>query len=207
MALQLPLAKAGDAPKAKLKLNLAKPSRFTVEVYWDSTHDLDAHALLATNSGAGAKVDDFAKVLSTYNESLPLTDRSSTTRKSGDKRPFMTPCGALYHSGDARSGVGADVDEIITIDGSAVHPSVNEIPIFVTLHPASAGTFSVVKTAGIRIKDDAGVVLAEYELTNQYGQFNAVQMGSLVVGANGWEYAPVGSGFVGDFNTVLEHFS
>lgn len=207
MALQLELAKAGDAPKAKLQLKLSKPSRFTVEAYWESEHDLDLHALLATNSGGGAKVSDMAQVLSTYNPGLPLSDGSSATRQSGDKRPFKTPDGALYHSGDARTGVNAAVDEIITVDGAAVPNGVNEIPIFITLHPATAGTFSAVKMAGIRIKDDSGNVLGEYELTNQYGQFNAVQMGSLVIGPNGWEYTAVGSGFMGDFNTVLEYFS
>ena len=66
MALELKLSKPGDtAPK--LSLNLAKPARFTVELYWESAHDLDAHALLATNSGAGAKVTSFDQVLSTYN--------------------------------------------------------------------------------------------------------------------------------------------
>jgi hypothetical protein len=32
-------------------------------------------------------------------------------------------------------------------------------------------------------------------------------MGSVVLGADGWSYVPVGVGFNGDFNFILENFS
>ncbi|NTW13610.1 MAG: TerD family protein [Candidatus Moranbacteria bacterium] len=205
MALTLPLKKEGDvAPK--LSLNLDKGAKFSVELFWESEHDLDGHALLATNNGFGAKITDMAQVLSTYNPGLPLADGSASSRKSGDKRPFMTPCGSLRHSGDARTGIGATVDEIITIDGSLIPPGVNEIPIFVTIHPTHTAKFSQVTDAGIRIKDESGKILGEYILSNQFGEFDAVQMGSLILGANGWSYEAAGSGFNGDFNAILGYF-
>lgn len=206
MALKLELTKPG-AVVQKLHLNLTKPAKFSVELFWDSPEDLDAHALLAKNNGGGAKVDSFDCVLSTFNSNLPLADGSASTRKSGDKRPFKTPDGALHHSGDARTGVGSDVDEIITVDGALIPDGVNEIPIFVTIFPGGSSNFGQVRKAGIRIKNDRGTVLGEYELSNQFAQFDAVQMGSLLLGPNGWEYAAAGSGFNGDFNTILEHFS
>lgn len=205
--LTLTLTKAGDAPKPHLVLNISKPSKFTVELSWDSTEDLDAHALLAKNSGSGAKITDMSQVLSTFNTGIPLTDGTSKTRVAGDKRPFQTPEGALQHSGDARSGVGADVDEIITVNGSLIPDGVNEIPIFVTIYPGGSSTFAHVKEASIRIKNDQGTVLAEYKLSDEFGAFDAVQMGSLILGDNGWSYAPVGSGFNGDLNTILASFS
>lgn len=207
MALQpLPLVKEGETPK-KLVLNLAKPARFMVELFWDSPHDLDGHVLLATNNGNGAKITDFAQVLSTYNPNLPLADGSSSIRTSGDKRPFTTPCKSLHHSGDARSGIGAAVDEIITIDGSSIPAGINELPIFVTIHPSKSAKFADVKEAGIRIKNDQGSILGEFKLTDQFGQFDSVQMGSLLLGQNGWEYVAAGAGFNGDFNTIIGHFS
>jgi tellurium resistance protein TerD len=203
MALQpLNLVKSGDAAP-KLRLNLAKPAKFSVELYWDSPHDLDAHALLATNSGDGAKVTAFEQVLSTYNCRKTNPQGVLTGNPDGS---FSTPEGALTHSGDARTGVNTDVDEIITIDGAKVPAGVNEIPIFVTIHPASA-KFADVKSAGIRIKNDSGTILGEYQLSDQFGPFDAVQMGCLLLGQNGWEYAAAGSGFNGDFNMVLGHFS
>jgi len=199
--LKLPLTKPGEAVQ-KLQLSLNKGARFTVELRWDSTHDLDAHALLATNGGGGAKVSALEQVLSTYNSKRTNPNGTLIMNQDGS---FSTPCGALTHSGDARTGVTTDIDELITILGDKVGSEVNEIPIFVTVH--GGATFAGVKSASITIKDDGGKVLGEYQLTNEFAAFNAVQMGSLLHSEKGWEFAPVGSGFMGDFNTVLGHFS
>lgn len=196
--LTLSLKKPGDQV-APLTLNLAKPRRFSVELYWDSTHDLDAHALLATNDGQGAKVTSLEQILSTYNQ--------GSLKKNPDKS-FSTPDGAVTHSGDARDGTRQDVDETITIDGAKLPAGVNEVPIFVTIHPSKSAKFSQVMDAGIRIKDDTGAVLCEYRLSDQFGEFDAVQMGSLILDPNkGWQFSPAGSGFNGDFNFILSHFS
>jgi tellurium resistance protein TerD len=203
MALQLQLGKQGDQGK-KLTLSLTKGSRFRVELFWDSEHDLDAHALLATNDGNGAKVSALEQILSTYN--MKANNPNGVLLRNADGS-FNTPEGALHHSGDCRNGKTQDVDEVITIDGVKIPSGVNEIPVFVTIHPASTGNFALVKAAGIRIKDGDGNVLAEYELTHQYGEFNAVQMGSLMFDPEGWKYHAVGVGFNGDFNTVLGYFS
>lgn len=201
--MQLPLAKPG-ATAPKLQLSLNKGAIFTVELAWDSTHDLDAHALLATNAGGGAKVDSFDKVLSTYN--AKKTNPAGVLIDNPDGS-WSTPCRALTHSGDKRDGTKQGIDEIITIDGSKVADGINEIPIFITIHPGNDVKFAEVKTASITIKDSAGQVLGAYELTREFGGFNAVQMGSVLRGPNGWEFAAVGTGFIGDFNTVLGHFS
>lgn len=204
MALVLALQKAGEtAPK--LSLNLAKPARFLVELFWDSPHDLDAHALLAANPGqGGAKVSSFDHILSTYNAKKTNPNGTLISNPDGS---FSTPDGSLTHSGDARSGVNTDVDEVLTIDGAKIPSGVNEIPIFVTIHPTSSATFASVRSAGIRIKSEQGAVLGEYQLSNQFSAFDAVQMGSLLLGPTGWEYLAVGSGFNGDFNFILSHFS
>ena len=205
MVLKLELGKAGGA-RSKLNLNLNKGTRFVVELFWDSKEDLDAHALLATNVGNGAKIDDLRQILSTYNVRKNNPQGALLGNTDGS---FETPEGALHHSGDARTGVDRDVDEIITIDGSKIPEGVNEIPIFVTIHEASESglTFDQVTKAGIRIKDGAGKELAHYVLSGEFARFNAVQMGSLCLGEHGWEFAPIGAGFNGDFNTVLSNFS
>lgn len=199
--MTLPLAKPGQVA-GKLTLPLSKGARFNIELAWDSSEDLDAHALLAANNGGGAKVTSFEQVLSTYNSKKTNPSGLLLTNPDGS---FSTPCGALTHSGDSRTGVAQSVDEIITIDGSKIPAGVNEIPIFITIHEKM--TFAAVKTASVTIKDDSGKVLGEYQLTAEFAGFNAVQMGSLILGSNGWEYAIVGAGFNGDFNTVLGHFS
>jgi tellurium resistance protein TerD len=203
MALNLPLSKPGDT-HVPLKLNLAKGERFTVELAWDSKHDLDAHCLLMEDTGAGNKVTSMEKVLSTYNSRKTNRSGVLVTNPNGS---FSTPCGSLTHSGDARDGTLTGVDETITIEGSKVPMNIVEIPIFVTIHPASSGLFKDVKEATIKIKDDSGKELCSFRLTSEFASFNAVQMGSLLVGANGWEFSAVGVGFNGDFNSVLGSFS
>jgi tellurium resistance protein TerD len=64
-----------------------------------------------------------------------------------------------------------------------------------------------VRNAIMRIKDETGKELGAYQLSKEFGKFNAVQLGSLLLSANGWEFAPAGTGFNGDFNTILEYFS
>lgn len=203
MALTLALSKTGSA-SPKLVLNLSKPARFSVELYWDSAHDLDAHALLATNLGDGAKVTDFIQVLSTYN--AKKTNPAGVLLNNPDGS-FSTPEGALTHSGDCRNGLTSDIDEVITIDGARVPPGVNEVPIFVTVHPAHSATFAQVAKAGIRIKSEQGRILGEYRLSEEFGAFDAVQMGSLLLDAGGWAYHATGVGFKGDFNAILAFFS
>lgn len=203
MPLKLSLQKEGQAAP-KLQLSLNKGSRFIVELFWDCNHDLDAHALLAYNSGNGAKVSSFEQVLSAYNTRKNNPAAALTVNGDGS---FSTPCGTLTHSGDSRTGVGKDVDEMIVVDGSKSQNGMNEIPIFVTIHGDTAMTFAKVKSAGIRIKDDSGKELGSYELSGEFGGFNAVQMGSMVLSDKGWAFIAVGNGFMGDFNTVLSYFS
>jgi tellurium resistance protein TerD len=44
-------------------------------------------------------------------------------------------------------------------------------------------------------------------LSDQFGEFVGVQMGSIMVEASGSSFAAIGAGFNEDFNQVLGHFS
>lgn len=206
MPLTLNTAKPGTE-KPKLRLSTKKGDKFKLVLRWDSAHDVDTHALLARNNGGGAKVDAFEQVLSTYN--------CSSTNPEGKLPPnpdrsFNTPEGALWHSPDRTNGAGNgdDPDEIIVVDGSKVPDGFNEIPIFITIHPSSQpATFGEVRDASIQILDESGKELGHYKLSTEFASFSGVQMGSLILGTNGWEYVAVGTGFMGDINNILEFFS
>ncbi len=203
--MSLPLGKPGDTTSTpRLRLDLKKGAKFTVELAWDSKHDLDAHALLMKATPAGNKVTAMEHVLSTYNSRKTNPSGVLVANPNGS---FSTPDGSMTHSGDARDGTIAGVDETITIDGQKIPSDITEVPIFITIHPATSGTFREVKEASITIKDESGKELASYRLTSEFAGFNAVQMGSLIPGQNGWEFSPVGVGFNGDFNFVLDNFS
>lgn len=216
--LTLSLAKPGET-STKLKLSLNKGARFTAKVEWqcDADHrdDVDVHALEARNDGNGAKVAALANVLSTYNTKR-MNPNGGVLSTNGDGS-FQTPSGGLVHSGDKRV---QNNTESIVIDGSKIPDGVNEIPIFVTVHEAGHGgghetehdsgeeaAFGDIDVCTITLSDDAGRELGAYKLSAEFKEFNVVQLGSVLLGDKGWEYAAVGSGFNGNFNDVLGHFS
>ncbi|WP_374563469.1 TerD family protein [Ideonella sp.] len=217
--LTLSLQKPDAAPVRRLTLSLSKGARFSVKVEWDckADHqdDVDVHALEAVNSGHGAKVTALEGILSTYN-----TTRMSRTGalKTNPDGSFATPSGGLSHSGDIR--VQGSQAEVLTVDGSKVPPAVNEIPLFATVHKADHGeghedehddddeaAFADIDICVVTISDDSGRVLGKYQLSDEFGEFNVVQLGTVMLApSGGWEYVPVGVGFKGDFNDVLGHF-
>ena len=216
--LTLNLQKPDDAPVRRLQLSLNKGARFSVKVEWDcqADHqdDVDVHALEAVNSGQGAKVQALEHILSTYNTTRMSRSGVLTSTANG----FATPSGGLSHSGDVR--VQNSTAEVITIDGSKVPTGVNEIPLFATVHRADHGeeheeehgdddeaAFADIDRCTVTITDEANKVLGQYLLSHEFGEFNVVQLGSVMLAANGgWEYVPVGVGFKGDFNDVLGNF-
>lgn len=216
--LTLSLEKAGvETPK--LRLSLKKGARFTVKVEWrcDAKHsdDVDVHALEARNDGNGAKVTQLASVLSTYNTTR-MNPKGGALPANSDGS-FQTASGGLIHSGDKL--VQNNVESIV-VDGSRIPDGVNEIPILVTVHDADHGdghetgepaeeepAFGDIEYCAITLSDDTGKELGAYKLSDEFKDFNVVQLGSILLGPNGWEYAAVGSGFNGTFNDVLSHFS
>ena len=217
--LTLTLDKPGAAPARKLQLSLNKGAAFKVTVAWqcDARHqdDIDIHALEARNGGNGAKVTVLEEILSTYN-TTKMSPKTGVLPTAADGS-FATPTGGLRHSGDVRVQGNT---ETIVIDGSKLPADVNEIPLFATVHKAehTAGhdegseaegeaAFADIEVCTVTIADESGRELGAYQLSKEFGEFNVVQLGSIMHGDNGWEYAPVGRGFTGSINDVLSHFS
>lgn len=219
--LTLSLEKPGTAPN-KLRLSLNKGARFTATVEWrcDASHgdDVDVHALEAANTGSGGKVTELGRILSTYN--TRLMNPGGGALANAPDGSFETTSGGLQHSGDKR--VQNNIESIV-VDGSKLPAEVNEVPIFVTVHKATHGGghealggpdededeagFGDIDECTIRLTDESGRELGAYRLSEEFKEFNVVQLGSLMRSDNGWEFAPVGRGFTGDFNDVLSHFS
>lgn len=218
--LTLSLEKPGSRPAPKLQLSLNKGAKFSVTIAWDCAaqhqDDLDIHALEAANDGNGAKVTRLDQVLSTYN-TVKMSPQTGVLATAPDGS-FATTSGGLKHSGDIR--IQGRESETITIDGSLLPNGINEIPLFATVHKADHGegheggdededeaAFADIETCTVTIKDASGAVLETYQLSQEFGEFNVVQLGSIMLDRNGWQYAPVGRGFTGTINDVLAHFS
>lgn len=209
-SLQLNLTKPGDsAPKLALSLN--KGERFKVRLAWDGDTDLDLHALVAVNTGAGAKVSAMEDILSTYNVKRVIRGQSTGTLPLAADKTFSVHGGAVTHSPDATDGHQEGDDEWVSIQPDSLVPPANgviEIPLVAMIHPQRPGrTFRDVKNARVVVENAAGQELLNVSLSAQFGEFIGVQMGSIMVEASGASFVGVGVGFNSDFNEVLAHFS
>ncbi|KVP17217.1 TerD family protein [Burkholderia ubonensis] len=209
-ALQLNLTKPGDAAP-KLALNLDKGERFKVRLSWDGDTDLDLHALVAVNFGSGAKVSSFEDVLSTYNVQRTIRGQTVGTLPKAADGTFQVHGGALVHSPDATDGSQDGDDEWVSIQPDRLSPPAGgaiEIPLVAMIHPQNTGrTFRNVQNARVIVENALGQELLNVSLSDQFGEFVGVQMGSIMVEASGSSFAAVGVGFNSDFNQVLGHFS
>jgi tellurium resistance protein TerD len=208
--LQLNLSKPGDVTQ-KLALNLDKGERFKVRLSWDGGTDLDLHALVAVNTGAGAKVSSFEDILSPYNVLRTIRGQQTGTLPLAADKTFSVHGGALVHSPDATDGNLEGDDEYVTIQPDRLTPPAGgaiEIPLVAMIHPQTTGrTFRDVKNARVIIENNRGVELLNVSLSDQFGEFIGVQMGAIMVEASGSSFAAIGVGFNEDFNQVLGHFS
>ena len=214
-SLTLNLSKPGDTPK-KLQLNLKKGESFTVQLGWEGSYDLDLHSMICINDGSGGKVQAFEDLLSTYNVIRQVKiDGVMQTVGTLPKNPdgtFQIRNGALIHSPDATDGIKEEIDEFIKVDPTKISVSPGtmvEIPIIAMIHPQSSGKkFADVQNANVKILNADGVSILNAQLSNQFGSFVGVQLGSITINESGVsDFVQVGVGFNGDFNDVLGHFS
>ena len=109
-----------------------------------------------------------------------------------------SPCGAIVHQGDNRTGEGDGDDEVVEIDLSKVDPAVEKIIFTVTIDEAEARNqnFGQVNNALIRIlNQDGGAVITKYELDEDYSSETAINFGELYRKDAGWNFKAVGAGF------------
>lgn len=203
--------KPGETTK-KLVLNTQKGQKYRVELSWDGNVDIDLHAFMCVNNGGGAKLSSFDDVLSTYNvvRKIPSGETVGTLNPNTDGT-FSIWNEALVHSKDSTTGITEGVDEWVSVDVSKIPPlsvGVYEIPLLAMIHPQSAGnTFSKVQNATVRILDASGKELINASLSNQFGQFVGVQMGTIMIDQGVASYVNQTSGFTEDINEVLSFFS
>lgn len=109
-----------------------------------------------------------------------------------------SPCGAIVHQGDNRTGDGEGDDEVIDIDLSKVDATVDKIIFTVTIDEAEARgqNFGQVNNSFIRIvNQEGGAEIAKYELDEDYSSETAINFGELYRKNGGWNFKAVGAGF------------
>lgn len=207
--IQLPLTKEETAPAIAFDLN--KAQRYVVELYWQTKHDMDSHAVaLVAGKGANGKgaYQAHDDILSTYNTSLVKVADPTKKHVSGSEGAFRAVNGGLIHHGDARTGLGSSEqapDETIEVVLANLPSDRTEVAFFITSHPPKSATFGEVQGAKLVIRDDQGVALLEANLTSDFGEFMMIKMGSIVKNEStgAWEFSPVAVGYNGTFNDIL----
>lgn len=159
-----------------------KPNQYST----GQSFDLDASVFVCSLDAAGS-----AKLLSDnhfvfYNNP---TDPEKAVKHSGDNR-----------SGDLNMafGGGIEVDEVVEIDLSKLHPNCGEISFIVTIHDAITRkqNFGQVTQSVIALRNDAdGSIIAKYALEDDFSSETAVQFGSLYKKDGNWMFKAVGAGF------------
>lgn len=111
---------------------------------------------------------------------------------------LKTPNASIEHKGDNKEGAGVGDDESILVNLALLDAGVTEISIIVTIHDASTRkqNFGQVKNSFIKLyNDETGVILAQYNLEDDFSVETAVQFGSLFKKDGTWQFKAVGAGF------------
>ncbi|MGN7612945.1 TerD family protein [Magnetococcales bacterium HHB-1] len=111
-----------------------------------------------------------------------------------------SPCGAVEHTGDNRSGEGEGDDEMIKVNLEGVPPEVKKMVVAVTIHDAEnqGQNFGQVSNAFIRVVNQEGEKeIARYDLSEDASTETAMVFGEVYRHNNDWKFKAVGQGFSG----------
>ncbi len=110
---------------------------------------------------------------------------------------LQSPDGSVQHTGDNRTGLGDEDDEIIIINLPLINPAVRELVIVVSIHDATVRnhTFGNLNDAYIRVLDvETNREVLRYDLDAEFPEDTAVEFGRLVRESDGWNFKAVGVG-------------
>lgn len=162
-----------------MSINPAEVPSVCVGLGWDFSRgkevDLDASALLLREDNSVEDAVHFSKLVS--------------------------DSGAVRHSGDNRTGEGDGDDEVINVALQQVPASIAKIAVVVNAYDAGK-TFSMVKTAYVRLFIPGGNTIAFWRLDANQSQQQGLFLGYLVRVGLGWSYTTVGREVSGNTATA-----
>ena len=120
-----------------------------------------------------------------------------------------SPDGAVEHGGDNLTGEGAGDDEVITVDVSAVPPSIDRIAVAVSIYEADSKglSFGQVRNAYIRVVNQAdNSELARYDLTEDASTETAMVFGELYRSGGDWKFRAIGQGYASGLSGIAQDY-
>lgn len=159
----------------------------------------------AAAEGASIDLDLAAIYLDANGKALADANGNGTNVDEAVTAYFQLKNTGSQHSGDNLTGDGDGDDEQITFDLAAVPAEAKEIAVIVTSF--SGQKFGDVKSAQVRmVNADGNTELAKYDLTDNYAEAHAVEMGRIVRTADGWEFKATGEAKEGEPVKVFESY-
>jgi tellurium resistance protein TerD len=110
---------------------------------------------------------------------------------------LTSPDGAIKHTGDNRTGMGDEDDEMILANMDLINPSVQEIIVAITIHEATERKhhFGLLADAYIRLFDvESKREVLRYDLDAEFGGSTEVVFGKLNRKDGEWHFTAVGQG-------------
>jgi tellurium resistance protein TerD len=108
-----------------------------------------------------------------------------------------SPDGAIKHTGDNRTGMGDEDDEMILANMDLINPQVQEIVVAVSIHEAEARRhhFGMLADAYIRLYDvENQREVLRYDLDAEFGGCTEIVFGKLMRKNNEWHFTATGQG-------------
>lgn len=108
-----------------------------------------------------------------------------------------SPDGSIKHTGDNRSGVGEDDDEMILCNLDLINPQVTELVVAVSIHEAQARRhhFGMLSDAYVRLFDvEQKREILRYDLDAEFGGCSEVIVCKLTKSNNEWHFHATGQG-------------
>ncbi|WP_368937718.1 TerD family protein [Morganella morganii] len=116
-----------------------------------------------------------------------------------------SPCGAVEHQGDNRTGEGDGDDEQVKISLNTLPADVKKLVFSVTIYDAEARkqNFGMVSNGFIRIcNNDNGSEIARFDLSEDASTETAMVFGELYRHGTEWKFKAVGQGFAGGLSAL-----
>lgn len=117
--------------------------------------------------------------------------------------------GSVIHSGDNLTGAGEGDDEVIIIDLDKVSDSVEKISMVVTIFKAAERkqNFGMVSNSFARVVNaDTNQEILRYELGEDFSIETSVVVGEVYRHNGEWKFNAIGSGHVGDLETLIKKY-
>jgi tellurium resistance protein TerD len=110
---------------------------------------------------------------------------------------LKSPDGAVQHTGDNRTGIGDDDDEMILANLSTIDPQINELIFIISIHEGKerGHHFGLLKEAYIRLVDvESNREIVRFNLDENSINHTDTEFGRLKREEDGWHFMATGVG-------------